>query len=144
MAAYGLTKQFKGFVAVRDVNLSVREGSLHALIGPNGAGKTTLFNLLSGFISPTAGRILFAGENMTGRPPAFIATRGIVRSFQISATFGSLTAHENVRVALQRKAGIANQFWTSDSSLRILDRRAYEILGLVNLADYALTPARTP
>src|SRR5690606_30465018 len=82
-----LTKEFKGFVAVREVNLKVRRGSIHALIGPNGAGKTTVFNLLTKFLAPTRGRILHAGEDITRMKPADVARRGIVRSFQISAVF---------------------------------------------------------
>ncbi|HEX6320856.1 MAG TPA: ATP-binding cassette domain-containing protein, partial [Burkholderiales bacterium] len=96
----GLTKEFKGFVAVKDVSLKVRRGSIHALIGPNGAGKTTCFNLLTHFLEPTRGQIFFKGKEITGSPPARIARMGLVRSFQISAVFPHLTVLENVRVAL--------------------------------------------
>src|SRR5689334_25236863 len=95
----GLTKEFSGFVAVSDVNLKVRRGSIHALIGPNGAGKTTVFNLLTRFLTVTAGTIWFKGEEITGQRPAQIARRGIARSFQISSTFAHMTVLENVRVA---------------------------------------------
>src|SRR3954466_12452543 len=101
----GLTKAFKGFVAVNNVALSVRRGSIHALIGPNGAGKTTCFNLLTHFLEPSSGQIFFNGRDITGSPPARIARLGLVRSFQISAVFPHLTVLENVRVALQRKHG---------------------------------------
>ena len=100
-----LTKEFKGFVAVDNVNLKVQRGSIHALIGPNGAGKTTCFNLLTKFLDPTRGQILFEGEDITREKPAQIARRGVIRSFQISATFPHLTALDNVRVALQRRRG---------------------------------------
>jgi len=101
----GLTKEFRGFVAVKDVRLRVRRGTIHALIGPNGAGKTTCFNLLTHFLAPTRGRIRFKGREITGSRPADIARLGLVRSFQISAVFPHLSVLENVRVALQRKRG---------------------------------------
>ncbi|HOK12124.1 MAG TPA: ATP-binding cassette domain-containing protein, partial [Ottowia sp.] len=82
----GLVKEFKGFVAVNDVNLKVQRGTIHALIGPNGAGKTTCFNLLTKFLEPTRGQILFDGQDITAEKPAQIARRGVVRSFQISST----------------------------------------------------------
>ncbi len=132
-----LTKEFKGFVAVDKVNLRVRRGSIHALIGPNGAGKTTCFNLLTKFLKPTSGRILFAGDDITAEAPAAIARRGVVRSFQISAVFAHLSVLENVRVALQRKLGTSFHFWRSDSSLHSLDARALELLRAVDLEPYA-------
>src|SRR6188768_130203 len=122
----GLTKEFKGFVAVSNVNLKVRRGSIHALIGPNGAGKTTTFNLLTHFLEPTAGTILFNGADITGEKPAEIARRGIVRSFQISATFPHLTVLENVRIGLQRNLGTSFHFWKSEKSLEKLNGRAME------------------
>src|SRR5713226_2286121 len=91
----GLTKEFRGFVAVKGVNLQVRRGTIHALIGPNGAGKTTCFNLLTHFVVPTGGRILFNGRDITGSKPADIARLGLVRSFQISAVFPHLSVLEN-------------------------------------------------
>eukprot|EP00906_Rhabdomonas_costata_P011788 RCo016775 len=108
-----LTKEFKGFVAVSDVNLRVRRHTIHALIGPNGAGKTTCFNLITKFLPASRGQILFNGRDITHAKPAVIARQGMVRSFQISAVFGHLTALENVRVALQRKLGTSLQFWKS-------------------------------
>ena len=136
-----LTKEFKGFVAVRDVDLRVARGSIHALIGPNGAGKTTCFNLLTKFLIPTSGQILFDGSDITQEKPAAIARRGVIRSFQISAVFPHLSVLENVRVALQRKLGTSYHFWRAESSLKVLDERALELLGEVDLASYAALPA---
>ncbi len=133
----GLIKEFKGFVAVNDVNLKVRRGEIHALIGPNGAGKTTVFNLLTKFLIPTRGQILFNGRDITGEKPAQIARRGIVRSFQISATFPNLSVVENVRIALQRGAGLSMQFWRSESVLDSLNDRAMALLAEVDLQDMA-------
>ncbi|GAP36073.1 ABC transporter ATP-binding protein [Piscinibacter sakaiensis] len=131
-----LTKEFKGFVAVNRVDLKVRRGSIHALIGPNGAGKTTCFNLLTKFITPTSGSILFNGHDITREAPASIARRGIIRSFQISAVFPHLTVLENVRVALQRKLGTSFHFWRSERSLDRLNERAAELLHAVDLGAY--------
>ena len=133
----GLTKEFKGFVAVSDVSLKVRRGDIHALIGPNGAGKTTCFNLLTKFLEPTSGSIRFNGIDITGDKPAQIARRGVVRSFQISAVFPHLTVLENVRIALQRGLGTSFHFWRSDASLSRLDARARELLAEVGLEEYA-------
>ena len=135
----GLTKEFKGFAAVQDVNLQIRRGTIHALIGPNGAGKTTVFNLLTKFLQPTKGTITFNGTDITNEEPAEIARRGVIRSFQISATFGHMTALENVRVALQRKLGTSLHFWRQLSSLNVLNERAMELLEAVDLGSYART-----
>jgi branched-chain amino acid transport system ATP-binding protein len=132
-----LTKEFKGFVAVSQVNLRVRRGSIHALIGPNGAGKTTCFNLLTKFLTPTSGQILFDGHDITGESSARIARRGVIRSFQISAVFPHLTVLENVRVALQRQLHNSFHFWRSERSLAQLDGRALELLSEVDLEKYA-------
>jgi branched-chain amino acid transport system ATP-binding protein len=137
----GLTKEFRGFVAVRDVALRVRRGTIHALIGPNGAGKTTCFNLLTKFLQPTAGRILFEGRDITGLRPAEVAKLGIVRSFQISAVFGHLTALENVRVALQRQRGESFDFWRSEKLLERWNGRARELLDAVGIGAFADVPA---
>lgn len=134
-----LTKEFKGFVAVNDVNLKVRRGTIHALIGPNGAGKTTVFNLLTKFLPPTSGKILYNGVDITAERPAQIARRGIIRSFQISAVFPHLTVLENVRVALQRTLGTSFHFWKSEKSLDALNGRAMELLESVDLATFAAT-----
>ena len=137
----GLTKEFRGFVAVKDVTLRVRRGSIHALIGPNGAGKTTCFNLLTHFLTPTRGRIRFQGRDITGSSPAVIARLGLVRSFQISAVFPHLTVLENVRVALQRRRGSSFDFWRSERVLEALDERALALIQAVGLADLAETAA---
>ena len=137
LSTQGLTKEFKGFVAVKDVSLKVREGTIHALIGPNGAGKTTFFNLLTKFLTPTAGQIFYHDANITALRPAEISRLGIVRSFQISAVFPHLTALENVRVALQRKDGDSFDFWRSDRILDRLDGEARGLLEAVGLADRA-------
>jgi branched-chain amino acid transport system ATP-binding protein len=132
-----LTKEFAGFVAVAGVNLRVARGTIHALIGPNGAGKTTCFNLLTKFLQPTRGRILFKGRDITGLAPADIPKLGLVRSFQISAVFPHLTLLENVRIALQRKRGGSFDFWRSKRVLEALDERAAALLDAVGLASYA-------
>jgi branched-chain amino acid transport system ATP-binding protein len=141
LEAEGLTKEFRGFVAVRNVNLRVRRGTIHALIGPNGAGKTTCFNLLTHFLAPTRGRIRYKGRDITGMRPADIAGLGLVRSFQISAVFPHLTVLENVRVALQRRRGRSFDFWRSERVLGALNGRALELLDAVGLAAFATLPA---
>jgi branched-chain amino acid transport system ATP-binding protein len=134
-----LTKEFKGFTAVSDVNLSVQRGHIHALIGPNGAGKTTCFNLLTKFLVPTSGQILFNGRDITSAKPAQIARMGIIRSFQISAVFPHLTVLQNVRIGLQRQLGTSFHFWQSERSLSRLDDRAMELLAEVDLTEFADT-----
>ncbi len=133
----GITKEFKGFIAVNRVDMRVRRGTIHALIGPNGAGKTTVFNLLTKFHIPTSGHIFYKGEDITRLKPAEVARRGIVRSFQISAVFLHMTVLENVRVALQRGVGTSFHFWRPETSLNGLNRRALDLLEAVNLADCA-------
>ena len=133
----GLTKEFKGFIAVDHVNLKVRRGSIHALIGPNGAGKTTVFNLLTKFLPPTSGQILYKGEDITQRAAAEVARAGLVRSFQISAVFPHLTVLENVRVGLQRKLGTSFHFWKPESSLYALNDEAMALLEAVDLGSFA-------
>ncbi|WLI89051.1 ABC transporter ATP-binding protein [Massilia sp. R2A-15] len=134
-----LNKEFKGFTAVNDVNLSVQRGHIHALIGPNGAGKTTCFNLLTKFLVPTSGQILFNGKDITAAQPAQIARMGIIRSFQISAVFPHLTVLQNVRIGLQRQLGTSYHFWKSERSLSQLDARAMELLAEVDLTEFADT-----
>ncbi|MBF0306142.1 MAG: ABC transporter ATP-binding protein [Alphaproteobacteria bacterium] len=136
-----LSKEFKGFIAVRDVSVRVRRGTVHALIGPNGAGKTTFFNLITKFLSPTQGQILFNGRDITRLDPAQIARLGMVRSFQISAVFPHLTAMDNLRVALQRKLGTSFHFWRSHRGLDVLNERARGLLDSVGLAGFEDTPA---
>ncbi len=136
-----LSREFKGFVAVNKVNLRVQRGHIHALIGPNGAGKTTCFNLLTKFLAPSAGQILFEGQDITAEAPARVARRGLIRSFQISAVFPHLSVLENVRIALQRRLGTAYHFWKPERSLHVLNERALALLGEVELGAYADTPA---
>jgi branched-chain amino acid transport system ATP-binding protein len=134
-----LTKEFKGFTAVNQVNLRVQRGHIHALIGPNGAGKTTCFNLLTKFLAPSAGRILFNGKDISALKPAQIARMGIIRSFQISAVFPHLTVLENVRIGLQRTLGTSFHFWRSERTLTQLDDRAMQLLAEVDLEGFADT-----
>jgi len=133
--------EFRGFVAVKDVTLAVRRGTIHALIGPNGAGKTTCFNLLTKFLTPSRGTILYKGREITRLRPADVARLGIARSFQISAVFPHLTVLENVRIALQRQRGSSFDFWRSE---RVLDRyraRAFQLIEAVGLTEFAGVPA---
>jgi branched-chain amino acid transport system ATP-binding protein len=141
LAARGLTRDFRGFRAVDGVDLDVAEGSVHALVGPNGAGKTTLFNLLSGFLVPSAGRIEVAGRDVTGLPPERIARLGVARSFQITSLFAGLTAREHVELALQSRSGLGWRFWRSDKLMRRWTPEAMRLLDEVGLADAARTPA---
>jgi len=134
-----LTKEFKGFTAVNQVNLRVQRGHIHALIGPNGAGKTTCFNLLTKFLAPSAGRILFNGKDISALKPAQIARMGIIRSFQISAVFPHLTVLENVRIGLQRTLGTSFHFWRSERTLTQLNDRAMQLLAEVDLEGFADT-----
>jgi branched-chain amino acid transport system ATP-binding protein len=136
-----LSKEFRGFRAVSDVDLRVRYGSIHALIGPNGAGKTTVFNLLTKFLEPSGGQILYDGRDITRAKPADLAREGMVRSFQISATFPHLTVLENVRIALQRRLGISFHFWRSEGSLDVLNERAEELIEAVGLAGFGHSTA---
>ena len=132
-----LTREFKGFVAVNQVNLQVQRGHIHALIGPNGAGKTTCFNLLTKFLVPSSGQILFNGRDITMLKPAQIARMGIIRSFQISAVFPHLTVLENVRIGLQRNLGTSFHFWKSEATLNQLNDRAIQLLDEVGLNEFA-------
>ena len=131
----GLSKQFGGFYAVQGVDLKVRRHTIHALIGPNGAGKSTCFNLITKFLTPSAGHIYLDGQDITHTKPAALARRGMVRSFQISSVFPHLSCRENVRVALQRQMGNSYQFWTSESVLNALNEEVDEILQSVGLYD---------
>ena len=134
-----LTKEFKGFTAVSEVNLQVERGHIHALIGPNGAGKTTCFNLLTKFLVPTSGQILFNGKDITAAKPAQIARMGVIRSFQISAVFPHLSVLQNVRIGLQRQLGTSFHFWQSERSLDRLNERAMALLAEVDLTEFADT-----
>ena len=137
LQTHELVKDFKGFVAVNGVNLNVKRGQIHALMGPNGAGKTTVFNMLTKFLIPTRGQIVFKGQDITTEKPSEVARRGIVRSFQISATFPNLTVMENVRVGLQRSTGMSMHFWRSERSLNKLNDQAMHLLDQVDLGNMA-------
>jgi branched-chain amino acid transport system ATP-binding protein len=141
LAARGLTRVFRGFRAVDGVDLDIAEGSVHALVGPNGAGKTTLFNLLTGFLAPSAGRIELAGRDITGLPPERIARLGVARSFQITSLFPQQTARAHVELALQSATQLGWRFWRSAKKMRRFEPRAMELLDLVGLADAADRPA---
>ena len=136
LTARGLGKDFAGFTAVNNVDLDVEHARIHALIGPNGAGKTTVFNLLTKFLQPTRGKITLLGQDITQTKPDKVARMGLVRSFQISAVFPHLTVRENVKVALQRPAGLAVQFWKALSSLDRLNARADELIDHLGLTPY--------
>jgi len=141
LACRDLRMEFNRFAAVDGVSLDIARGSIHALIGPNGAGKTTCFNLLTKFLTPTAGQIVFDGRDITRVKPAEVARLGLVRSFQISAVFSELSALHNVRIALQRREGDSYEFWHSEDRLRRFDGRAMELLSRVGLAEMARTKA---
>lgn len=141
LQAHDLSKDFAGFRAVDTVSLNVRRGTIHALIGPNGAGKTTCFNLLTKFITPTTGRLTFDGIDITKAKPAEVARMGLVRSFQISATFAKLTLLENIRLALLRTEGSPYAFWRSEKTLAQYDDEAMDLLGKVGLQEEAQTLA---
>lgn len=141
LSSSGLTKEFKGFIAVDGVDIKVRRGTIHALIGPNGAGKTTCFNLLTKFLNPTRGTITYNGQDITRRKPADIARLGLIRSFQISAVFPRMSVLENVRIALQRGRRDSFAFWRSERVLDSLNHRASELVETVGLADFTGTMA---
>ncbi|MGW5238853.1 ABC transporter ATP-binding protein [Monashia sp. NPDC004114] len=136
-----LTKEFRGFRAVADVNLSVTADTVHALVGPNGAGKTTLFNLLTGFLTPSTGSVLFDGRDITGKAPEQIAPLGIARSFQITSLFDAMTLREHLELALASPTGMGNQWWRSVTRLAVFKDRAMDLLEQVGLADRAGAPA---
>ncbi len=141
LEARGLTKSFRGFVAVDKVDLKIQRGGIHALIGPNGAGKTTVFNLLTRFIPPTSGNILLFGEDITRQSAHALARHGVVRSFQISATFPHLSVIENLKIAVQRPSVSPGRFWQSSRSLAHLEERAHHFLELVELKKFAQVAA---
>lgn len=138
----GLTKEFSGFVSVKNLDLRIRRGTIHALIGPNGAGKTTVFNLITKFLTPTSGRIYYDGTDVTGFNPSRLAQQGMVRSFQISAVFPGLSVRDNVRIALQRPTGLTYRFWQSEAILYGLHDRVDALLISVGLQDFANIMAR--
>ena len=132
-----LTREFAGFRAVDRVDLTVAPDTVHALVGPNGAGKTTLFNLLTGFLRPTAGRILLHGRDVTGLAPERIARLGVARSFQITSLFEQLSLTEHVQLALQGTTSLGYRFWQSEKVLRRFRDEALGLLEQAGLADVA-------
>ncbi|MCX4390045.1 ABC transporter ATP-binding protein [Micromonospora peucetia] len=141
LSARGLTRDFRGFRAVDGVDVDIAADSVHALVGPNGAGKTTLFNLLTGFLRPSGGRIELAGRDITGLPPERIARLGVARSFQITSLFPQLSAREHVELALQSPSGLGWRFWRSAKLMRRYTERAGELLNMVGLAELSEAPA---
>jgi branched-chain amino acid transport system ATP-binding protein len=141
LRAEGLTKEFAGFVAVSDVDLAVKRGTVHALIGPNGAGKTTVFNLLTRFLPVTSGRIFYNDRDITRERPAAVARSGMVRSFQISAVFPHLTVRENIGIALQRPTGTSFYFWRHEKALNALDERVEQLAVAFNLSEFLDLPS---
>jgi branched-chain amino acid transport system ATP-binding protein len=137
----GLGKQFRGFHAVDNVDLDIARGSVHALVGPNGAGKTTLFNLLTGFLRPTSGRIHLDGRDVTGLSPNRVARLGVARSFQITTLFPKISAREHVELALQAGTDLGWRFWRSERQLGRFRDRARQLLDDVGLAGAAEVPA---
>jgi len=135
LEARGMSRYFGGFAAVRDVDLTVRRGSIHALIGPNGAGKTTCFNLLTRSLPLSSGAISFNGHDISSLNTSEVARRGLVRSFQISSIFPKLSALENVRVALQSRFGKTYHFWRSLAAVAPLNERAESLLADVGLIE---------
>jgi branched-chain amino acid transport system ATP-binding protein len=134
----GVTRRYGGLVAVDNIDLEVVEGGVTAVIGPNGAGKTTLFNLISGFQTPNAGRILFAGEDITARLPEKIAAAGLIRTFQLVQLFQNLSVLENIQVGchLHTKGGVLSALMRTSSTRRAereVEARARELLDFVGL-----------
>jgi branched-chain amino acid transport system ATP-binding protein len=136
-----LTRAFSGFRAVNDVSIDIPAGGVRTIIGPNGAGKTTFFNLLSGLLAPSSGRIFFAGRDITALEPYRRARLGIARSFQITNIFAKLTVHENVRLAAQAVHDGAAGFFFPSRKMRGLDAAAERILHDVGLAEHGAVRA---
>ncbi|QKW37834.1 ABC transporter ATP-binding protein [Actinomadura sp. NAK00032] len=137
LEARGLVREFRGFRAVDGVDLDVGEGSVHALVGPNGAGKTTLFNLLTGFLKPSAGSVRLGRHELAGRSPEAITRLGVARSFQITSLFAELTPRQHVELALAGRSGLGWRFWRSDAALARYSDRAAELLAQVGLGEQA-------
>lgn len=137
----GLTKYFRGFKAVDEVDLEVIEGRVHALVGPNGAGKTTLFNMLTGFLKPSGGRVTVLGEDVTGLRPEQIARKGVARSFQITSLFENLTPAEHLELALQGLTSQGLRFWRSEKLLGRYRAEVHDLLDLVGLSRMSDKPS---
>ena len=138
-----LRREFGALVAVEDVSIKVQKNTLHAIIGPNGAGKTTFFNLLSGNLEPTSGKVIYKGRDITHQPVYRTIHSGVGRSFQISNIFPNLTVFENVRLASQALGGDNFKFWQTASAFDQYEQRTWEVLERVGLKDRATTFART-
>ncbi len=134
-----VTKFFGGFKAIDNLSLSVDEGELRCIIGPNGAGKTTLFGLISGYLQPDRGRILFRGGVLNGLSVAQISQRGIGRKFQSPMVFGELSVLENVRVAIQGKASLRHLLFARNGRV---SAKVEETLGLIELTEKRHLPAQ--
>jgi len=134
---HGVSRRFGALEALSDIDLAVAEGELRAVIGPNGAGKTTLFNLVSGLLPPSSGRIIFDGREITGVRPAQLVTRGIVRTFQITQIFPDLTVFENLRLAVEAAMGLTFRPFLGAAGRREVTRRAEDLLEAVHLSDKA-------
>ena len=130
-----VSRRFGSLVAVNDVSMSVEPGELRAVIGPNGAGKTTFFNMISGFLTPTSGRILFEGEDVTKLLPARRVWRGIARTFQITEVFPELTVRENLRIAVEAAAGYRLRPWISRAADGLVSARVTDLCDRGGLAD---------
>jgi branched-chain amino acid transport system ATP-binding protein len=139
----GLGRAFGALQAVAGVDLAVEPGELRAVIGPNGAGKTTLFHLISGLLAPTSGRVLFRGDDVTALPAPARCRRGISRTFQITSIFPELSVLENVRIAVQLRAGGNFRLIGGQTLIETSERRAHESLGALGLVDLAEQPAAT-
>ncbi|HET6522011.1 MAG TPA: ABC transporter ATP-binding protein [Geminicoccaceae bacterium] len=135
LEATNLRRSFGGVVAVRDVSLAVEAGELLALIGPNGAGKTTCFNLINGQLRPDAGRVTLDGADLTGLAPRAVWRRGVGRTFQVTATFGSMTVAENVQMALISHRRRLRAAWPFAG--RLYRGEAMALLDRVGMADQA-------
>jgi branched-chain amino acid transport system ATP-binding protein len=130
-----VSRHFGSLVAVRDVSMSVDDGELRAVIGPNGAGKTTFFNLISGFLAPTSGRILFDRQDITNLLPARRVWRGIARTFQVTEIFPELTVRENLRIAVEVAAGYRLRPWISRNADAVVSTRVTDLSDKGGLAD---------
>jgi branched-chain amino acid transport system ATP-binding protein len=137
-----ITKAFGNMFAVNRLDLQIEQGKLKSIIGPNGAGKTTLFNVISGKIRPTMGRVRFKGEDITNLSPNVIARRGLARSFQITNIFPNLTVFENVRLAVQQKDKMRSSYFTPVLSLHETNWKTKEILSQIGLIEYQDSLAR--
>jgi branched-chain amino acid transport system ATP-binding protein len=132
-----VSKHFGSLVAVNGVSMTVEHGELRAIIGPNGAGKTTFFNLITGFFTPTSGRIVFDGQDITDLLPARRVWRGMARTFQVTEIFPELTVRENLRIPVEVASGLRLRPWLSQADDEKIRSRVDELLAMGNIADKA-------